>query len=332
MSKANTQALTPRSSTPPRRSSLPLPYSNKEEAKKWLEYIISIKDLPQVIHERAVNLDRKINIKGKSWDDLKDDLQALHNDLQKAVPSLQIGMNILGVPPDPRLDLVIQKLNELGMKERLKTEIEGEMENIKKRLKSDIEENYDKIDKLRKDVADRDDTIRELRAELRELTVQKEKLEKQIKTLTSEIEDLKNVVGKLQIAVAEKDQNIEKLMQIHANQLEKVNGEALDMKRKIKELQDRNEELAKMNESRILVGETMKKMIKAMYKHVHPTLPLRKKAAYAIREIGEHMTRYTDFTEKQEAQDRWHKLKGKYMHLILCTLLELIYYHLHLKC
>ena len=74
MNRASAQYT--RSSTP----SLPgaLPFSNKEEAKKWLEVVQTLQGLPPPLTEQASTLQKRINVKGQPWDELKPELETLH--------------------------------------------------------------------------------------------------------------------------------------------------------------------------------------------------------------------------------------------------------------
>ena len=67
-----------------------------------------------------------------------------------------------------------------------------------------------------------------------------------------------------------------------------------------------------MNESKIVVGETMKIMVKAIYMHVHSTLKHRKRNSYSVYDISNHLIKKYTFgsAEKEAAEERWEKLKG----------------------
>ena len=305
-------------------ASPPPPYNNKEEAKKWLDQILKIQNITGDLHEKAVKLKDRINTKGQPWDKLKPELEYLHYEVfqwaqqQPARQQIEsLAFLEVGIPApvlrDPRVDVLVQRFQELDVAKKLKGEITTDMENTKIRLKSDIDDNFNKIKQLKSDLAERDETIVDLRNKLKQLAKEKEELENKIKSLENEIRDLKQEVGQLQVTMAEKDQKIEKIMERHAKEMGTVTDEANQMKIRIKGLEDRNEELAKMNESRIVVGETMKILVKAIYKHVHPTLQLRKRTFYAVCEIADHLdTKYrSNPSEKVAAEGRWNRLKGK---------------------
>ena len=308
MNKASAQS--PRSSTP----SLPsvLPYTNKDEAKKWLEQVLTLKELPQTLSDKANTLQKRINVKGQPWDELKPELEALYNELvaeqqrqqlmRQQIPQFQLSASVLR---DPIVDDLVRKVHELDITKQIKDEVTADMENTKKRLAADIGDNFDKIQKLKSDLAERNKTITDLQEKLKKLTEEKKELESKIKTLENEIDELKQEVGKLQIQVAERDKKIETLIEMHDKRWE-------SMTERIDELEAENRELAKMNESKIVVGETMKIMVKAIYIHVHSTLKHRKRNSYSVYEISDHLTKkYTvGSAEKKAAEERWEKLKG----------------------
>ena len=297
-----TSAQAPRSSTPSLPSSLP--YSNKDEAKRWLEHVITLQGLPPALSERASTLQKRINVKGQPWDELKPELEALYNE---CVVAEQQGQQILQqniVIRDTRLDDLVRKVHELDITKKIKDEVTADMENTRKRLATNIEDNFDKIQQLKSDLADRDKTIMDLKEKLKKLTREKKELENKIKTLENEIDELKQEVGKLQVLVAERDKKIESLMEMHGKRLESMTD-------RIEELEAKNRELAKMSESKIVVGETMKIMVKAIYMHVHSTLKHRKRNSYSVYEISDHLAKkYFDPVEKKAAEERWEKLKG----------------------
>ena len=308
MNRASAQS--PRSSTP----SLPsaLPYSNKDEAKRWLEHVLTLQGLPQALSERASTLQKRINVKGQPWDELKPELETLYNEfVAEQERQHQILQQILQVPlptsvlRDARVDDLVRKVQELQISKQIKDEVTADMENTRKRLATNIEDNFDKIKQLKSDLADRDKTIMDLREKLKKLTQEKKELESKIKTLENEIDELKQEVGKLQIQVAERDKKIETLIEMHDKRLE-------SMTERIDELEAKNRELAKMNESKIVVGETMKIMVKAIYMHVHSTLKHRKRNSYSVYKISDHLTKKYTFgsAEKKAAEERWEKLKG----------------------
>ena len=340
MSKQNAQAVVLESPSP-----LALPFTTKEQAKKWLEFAITRQGLTQPLLDKAIHLlANEINIEGRSWNELENKLKPFYIEWllfeQQKIQQFEQQIVQVDLPTpvlrDPRVDALARKYNELEIAKKIKQEIVSDLENTEKRLKSDTTDNYDKIQKLRRDLVERDDTIAELRNKLKELTREKEELEKKIEGLENEIEVLKCTVERLQVTVDEKDQKIERLMVMHAERMQKVSDEALDMKEKarinesrIKELENRNEELAKMNESRIVVGETMKIMIKAIYKYVHREMPLTKWKSYAIRDISDHMTKYKDNAPKLAAQERWDILKGTCFN-IRCTMRQSLHYCLYI--
>ena len=304
-----TSAQSPRSSTP----SLPsaLPYSNKDEAKRWLEHVLTLQGLPQALSERASTIQKRINVKGQPWDELKPELEALYNECVVAEQQRQQILQQIQVqlPPsvlrDARVDDLVRKVYELDITKQLKDEVTADMENTWKRLATNIEDNFDKIQQLKSDLVDRDKTIVDLKEKLKKLTREKKELENKIKTLDNEIDELKQEVGKLQVLVAERDKKIESLMEMHDKRLESMTD-------RIEELEAKNRELAKMSESKIVVGETMKIMVKAIYMHVHPTVKHRKRNSYSVYEISDHLAKkYTsDPVEKKAAEERWEKLKG----------------------
>ena len=206
MNRASAQS--PRSSTP----SLPsvLPYSNKDEVKKWLEHVLTLQGLPQALSERASTLKNRINVKGQPWDELKPELEALHNDCiveqqrQQILQQIEVQLPT-SVLRDARVDDLVRKVYELDITKQIKDEVTADMENTRKRLAANIEDNFDKIQQLKNDLADRDKTIMDLKEKLKKLTREKKELESKIKTLESEIDELKQEVGKLQVQVAERD-------------------------------------------------------------------------------------------------------------------------------
>ena len=307
MNRASAQSQ--RSSTP----SLPsaLPFSNKEEAKKWLEHVLALQGLPQALTEQGITLQNRLNDKGQSWEELKPELEILRGNVLAEEQKLQLLQQILQVQVpatvlrDPRVEELVRKMNELEIAKQIKDEVTADMEKTRKRLEFDIDGNFDKIKQLRTDLADRDKTITDLEEKLLKLTSEKKELENKIKTLENNIDELKQEVGNLQVMVAKKDGEIKSLMEMHKKRLESMSD-------RIEELEAKNRELAKMSESKIVVGETMKITVKAIYKHVHPTLKHRKKNCYSVYEISDHLTKkYTsDSAEKKAAEERWEKLKG----------------------
>ena len=306
MNRASAQYT--RSSTP----SLPsaLPFSNKEEAKKWLEDTLALQGLPQALTEQASTLHKTLNAKDRPWDQLKPELETLHGHVvaeqtPKWLQQFQLQFPASVTVHDPRIDELVKKMKELEIAKQIKDEVAADMEKTRKRLEFDIDGNFDKIKQLRTDLADRDKTITDLEEKLLKLTREKKELENKIKTLENNIDALKQEVGNLQVMVAEKDGKIKSLMEMHEKRLE-------SMVDRIEELEAKNKESAKMSQSKILVGETMKITVKAIYMHVHPTLKHRKKNCYSVYEISDHLTKkYTSNpAEKKAAEERWEKLKG----------------------
>ena len=164
---------------------------------------------------------------------------------------------------DPRIDELVKKMKELEIAKQIKDEVAADMEKTRKRLEFDIDGNFDKIKQLRTDLADRDKTITDLEEKLLKLTREKKELENKIKTLENNIDALKQEVGNLQVMVAEKDGKIKSLMEMHEKRLE-------SMVDRIEELEAKNKELAKMSQSKIVVGETMKITVKG-YLHACPS-------------------------------------------------------------
>ena len=308
MSRASAQS--PRSSTPSLPS--PLPYTNKDEAKRWLEHVLTLQGLPQALSERASTLQKRINVKGQPWDELKPDLEALYNECVAAEQQRQQILQQIfqvqfptSVLRDARVDDLVRKVYELDITKQVKDEVTADMENTRKRLATNIEDNFAKIQQLKSDLADRDKTIMDLKEKLKKLTREKKELESKIKTLEKEIDELKQEVGQLQLQVEERDKKIKTLIEMHDKRLESMN-------QRIDELEAKNRELAKMSESKIVVGETMKIMVKAIYMYVHSTLQHRKRNSYSVYEISDHLTKkYTlGSAEEKAAEERWEKLKG----------------------
>ena len=275
-------------------------FSNKEEANKLLETISTLQGLPPHLSERARDLQKRVNSKNQPWDEIKPELESLQLSLQQ---STQVQLQTLR---DTRLDILAKKINELEITKQVKDDVTAEMERTKKRLVSDIDDNFNKIRQLKEDLAERDQTIADLKERVQKLTTEKQELEKKIIVLENEIGELKQDVENLQATVAEKDRKIESLMEIHSKRLE-------TMADKIDELETKNKELAKMNANKIVVGETMKIIVTAIYKHVHPTLNHRKRNSYSVFEIGDHLHKryFRDPDEKRAAEERWERLKGR---------------------
>ncbi len=283
----------------------------KDETKKWLDELV-LQTSPPPIHEKALSLQKRILQKGKSWDNLKPELEALANEIalqqqllqqQKMPTSVQVAFPS-PIIHDPRVDSLIRKLQEMDIAKQMKQEIIQDVENTKERLRSDVYDNLTKITKLKKDVSDRDEIIDDLKKKIQELTKEKEQLEKKIKTLAGEIEELKKTVGDLQYATAQKDMKMETMLEIHATELQKVTE-------KMQAMEEAHKKQMESSQSRLLVGETLKIMIKAIYSHVHPTFELKKpKYYYNMQEIDQHMARYDTDEERTQALQRWNTLKG----------------------
>ncbi len=297
------------------------PFNNKEEARKWLKDTMNIpkeqRILNDTFHQQIVALDKKFSQKGESWDKHKEELHALYQAAVLALQqpalnqALQMQLNLpVPVVRDPRVDALNQKLQELTIVRAYKKEIEEDLDAKCTRLKEKIVDNEEKMIRLKGALNDRDETIAQLQREIKTLKLEKQELEHKIRELEGQIYEFITTVRDLQRTVKENENMLNIISKANEN-LAKRNDKLED---EIQRMKEREEEIRDMNESRIVVGEIIKMMVKNMYVYVHPTLPLRKKTFYNLTEIQSHMRKYKGpekAQEKANAKKRWEELKIK---------------------
>ncbi len=308
-----------------------------ERAKRILKALTEADIMDDELRQRIKALNKKLQ-QGQPWDTLKDEFYNLHSQSLKECGFLKVYGSI-----QPEMLALVQAVRNFEVAETYNQQIEHltALEDHVEKLQEEIRESKQQVTELKAELNLRDAKIRGLETDLNsrnekmrgfetDLNNRDEKirlLENEVKALKKEKQELEGIIRELQKEIEDQNTTIAKLkgtIEELQKGLDMVDEKNEELRKDMKKMKEKERKICVKNESRIVVGNIVKKMVTKMYVHVHPTLHDRTNTSYTIKEIEGHMRKYlkpdpNNPTEpdherqqrKAEAKKRWEDLKHK---------------------